>query len=243
MSPEEIRARAALLQPFEVLNHVEARGWVQVDQGNDEIWLLEHPEHDLRQLILPTSSDDVAYGDAIYEVIRRLADVERRSEHAVLLELARPSRPTTEREALAAAVIAAQRSPCAKSKRGVVIFSRTHGLLGRGWNAPPLPFRCDGSAACRANCNKLAVHAEMAALHDLLREGTRDKGDLEMLHVKVIEGVPVASGAPSCWQCSREVVASGIRWFWLLHEAGLRRYSAEDFHAITLRNSALPVIR
>lgn len=243
MSPEEFRTNAANLQPSELLNHVRGRGWLLVDHGSDTFWLLEHPEHDLRQLLLLRDADDAQYGDAVLDVIARLADVEQTSEHAILLDLMRPTRPCTERDALEAAVAAAQHSTCAKSQRGVVVFSRSHGVLSHGWNAPPAPFRCDGSQTCRANCNKLAVHAEMAALHALRHDGTRGRGHLEMLHVKIKGGVPVASGPPSCLTCSREVLASGIRWFWLLHEGGLRRYSTEDFHAVTLRNSGLPVIR
>lgn len=147
-----------------------------------------------------------------------------------------------EQDALIAATIAGQLSPCQKSKRGVVIFHREEGVLGTGFNAQPGPFRCDGSEACRANCNKLCVHAEMAALHDAARQEHSLVG-AEMLHIKVVDGLPVASGQPSCWQCSREVLASEIQWFWLLHDHGLERYSAEEFHEQTLRNLGLPVLR
>jgi deoxycytidylate deaminase len=242
VTPEESHALMALLVPTEVLQHVEARGWVQVPQVGP-FWLLWHPDWGLRQLLIPKDATDVGYFDALGEVIRRLADIEKTSKESVLLDLLRPARPCTEHDALDAAVVAARQSPCAKSQRGVVVFTRSHGVLGSGWNSPPAPFRCDGSPACRAACNKLAVHAEMAALHAIRRDGARSRGDLEMLHVKVTDGVPVPSGGPSCWQCSREVLASGVRWFWLLHEDGLRRYAAEDFHAITLRTAGLPVIR
>lgn len=34
-----------------------------------------------------------------------------------------------------------------------------------------------------------------------------------------------------------------IAGMWLLHEDGLRRYSTEDFHTLTLAHCGLPVIR
>lgn len=138
---------------------------------------------------------------------------------------------------IAAAIAEAMKSPCAKSKRGVVIW-RGHDLLSRGWNAPPDPFICDGSAACRESCNKLAVHAEVDALLQC-----SDPEGASMLHVKVVDGRAVTSGGPSCWQCSRVILAAGIAWVWLLHEDGWRRYSAVEFHALTLAACGLPDIR
>lgn len=64
-----------------------------------------------------------------------------------------------------------------------------------------------------------------------------------MLHVKVVEGIGVPSGLPSCWQCSREILVSGLSWFWLFHDDGLKKYSPVDFHEQTLRNVGLPVLR
>jgi len=160
-----------------------------------------------------------------------------------------------EHAALQAAVIVGRDSPCAKSKRGVVIFDRHLGLLAVGNNHPPDGFACDGSDECRDNCNKLCIHAEADALAQLNRELQirRDEfvmlgeeiGEMrpEMLHVKVVDGDAVASGEPSCWQCSRHVINFGITAFWLLHEDGLRRYDPQEFHEHTLRVCRLPVIR
>ncbi len=160
-----------------------------------------------------------------------------------------------EQEALALATETGAGSPCAKSRRGVVIFCRHLGLLAVGRNHPPEGFACDGSDECRASCNKLCVHAEADALAHLARalQARRDEfsalGDAvgemrpEMLHVKVVDGEAVPSGPPSCWQCSRHVVNFGIEAFWLLHEDGLRRYAPDEFHALTLEHCGLPVVR
>lgn len=150
----------------------------------------------------------------------------------------------SEHEALGRAVGIGLLSPCAKSRRGVVLFHREEGVVAAGFNHPPFPFACNGSSQCREHCNKICVHAEMSALHAFRRRRSPlAPADLEMLHVKVVGRQAVPSGNPSCWQCSREVLEAGIPTFWLLHEDGLRSYSAEEFHAATLRHHRLPVIR
>lgn len=160
-----------------------------------------------------------------------------------------------ENAALELAVKAGADSPCAKSKRGVVVFCRHYGLLGVGNNHPPEPFRCNGSEECHAHCNKVCVHAEMDAVagffrdiqmrRDFYLQMEEELGGVrpEMLHVKVVNGEAVPSGEPSCWQCSRHVINFGIEAFWLLHEDGLRRYSVEEFHEHTLHTCRLPVVR
>lgn len=153
----------------------------------------------------------------------------------------------TEYEALGWATGFGRLSPCAKSKRGVIIFRRDTGLITSGFNTPPTGFDCDGSDACRRDCGKVCVHAEVAAI---LRAG-RDQENIEgaeMLHVKVVGGVAVPSGPPSCWQCSRAILFAGLSWMWLYEENPLvgqapilRRYGASEFHEATLRNCHLHV--
>ena len=111
--------------------------------------------------------------------------------------------------AIAAAERQAQRSPCTKSKRGVVLFmpdpkagiTRPPNVLGVGFNGPPPGFDC----AHDEHCGKLCVHAEIRAMRGVTEPG------LDMVHVKIgADGHVVAGGPPSCWQCSREIVDSGI---------------------------------
>lgn len=138
-----------------------------------------------------------------------------------------------------AAVEQANMSPCAKSKRGVVVWEPLgNRIVGRGFNAPPPRFHCGGSEACRQACGKLCVHAEMNAIFSTW--GRTCKAD--MLHIKTVDGVPVPSGPPSCWQCSRNILAAGISYIWLLHEEGWKRYYAADFHRLTLQHCGLPVL-
>jgi deoxycytidylate deaminase len=145
-----------------------------------------------------------------------------------------------EHKALYAATQAGKNSPCAKSNRGVVIFRRLGhraGAVEVGWNEPPAPMKCDGSDLCREHCNRLCVHAEMTALLRLLRQPALRLSEFEMLHVKVVDGKPVPSGPPSCWQCSRLILQVGLKAMWLLHEEGLRDYTPLEFHRLTLEHN------
>lgn len=143
------------------------------------------------------------------------------------------------------AIQAALKSTCAKSKRGVVIFSGDGGpdydgaLVGRGWNGPPHPFQCGKTDVCRAVCNKVAVHAEEMAL---LQAGSLAVYS-SLVHIKVVDGEAVPSGSPSCWQCSRAILQAGIHMVWLKHKEGWKGYHAVRFHQLTLMNCDLPTYR
>jgi len=152
---------------------------------------------------------------------------------------------------------AALESPCQKSKRGVALFNRETAdlivrnggmyrtmIAGTGFNGPPPGFICDGSEACRADCGKFCVHAEVRGIR---AAGILDDvGDLELVHVKVVGGLVVDSGPPSCWQCSREVLDVGLRGVWLFEQPvdrtaapGWRYYTAHDFHCATLMHCGI----
>ena len=128
--------------------------------------------------------------------------------------------PTTEDVTAAAAIAIGQAgcSPC-RSQRGAVVFSGEAGgivIQGRGHNHLVAPFACDKSAACKASCRMNAVHAEQMAL---VNAGPRARG-CDLLHVKIVDGQLVASGGPSCVQCSKLAVQTGIAGVWLFHESG-----------------------
>jgi deoxycytidylate deaminase len=177
--------------------------------------------------------------------------------------------------AIEAARIVAMQSPCAKSKRGVVLFNpETAGLyernpgfvkgpgpviVSRGFNGPPPTFACSGSAACREGCAKLCMHAEQRAI--MAAGALDDVHDLELVHVKVVGGVVIPGGGPSCWQCSRLVVEVGLRGVWLYEtdqtfvgaetivERDARNtpqwkfYTAEEFHVATALECGLEISR
>lgn len=141
-----------------------------------------------------------------------------------------PSRHVVDR-----AVEIAQYSPC-RSKRGAVIFVRaTGGIVAHGYNFKPRGFDCDGSAACKSTCRGEAVHAEQSAL---MLAGVGQAAGRDLLHVKVVDGVLVASGGPSCIQCSKLAMAAGIAGVWLYHDEGWRRYEMTEFHRLSLESAA-----
>jgi len=152
------------------------------------------------------------------------------------------------------AVDVAMCSPCT-SKRGVIIAAGGN-ILSTGYNHQPAPFLCDGSEDCKRTCGKTAVHAEQDAI---IRLKFSLPPNAWMLHAKAKDGYPCASMAPSCLECSKLILVSGIEWMHLLHEpqaqmlpgadvvgavegwvgSGLlgelqiRRYSAKQFHYLT----------
>jgi hypothetical protein len=132
------------------------------------------------------------------------------------------------------AVIAARRSPCSKSKRGVVIFEPDHDdwqhppvvMVASGFNGPPGLMHCDGSDACRRDCPKICMHAEERAILQIDRDTWERFGDggfhmqhLDLVHVKVVDGKLVGGGGPSCWQCSRTVYDALLGGVWLYQTA------------------------
>lgn len=148
----------------------------------------------------------------------------------------------TENDALRAAIKVGATSPCQKSKRGVVLFTRQYGVCSEGRNHPLLD-PCDGSAKCRARCSMQCVHAEQDAMLTstlYAYDGHDDYPDtpIELLHVKVVNGEAVTSGPPSCPQCSKLILRSErIRKIWLLHKDGLRGYDPVEFHRLSLLNA------
>ncbi len=130
-------------------------------------------------------------------------------------------------------------SPCAKSKRGAVIFNpeeadrilnggtaleqannsgwslesaQSSTMLSAAHNRPPAPWVCTGSEECRKNCGKICNHAEALAI---LYSNGESLDEYEMVHVKVVDNKVVAGGPPSCWQCSRLILEAGLRGIWL----------------------------
>ena len=165
---------------------------------------------------------------------------------------------------IARAEQAAEGSPCAKSKRGAVVYASipeedgrvTRIIMNAGHNGPPSPFSCLNNAVCKADCNKRCVHAEGRALRGAMASlnaawsRVRDPKELSMLHVKIgADNKVVAGGGPSCWQCSREILDAGIHGIWLFqdiestlpagHGSKWIYYTAKDFHELTLDNCGI----
>ena len=144
------------------------------------------------------------------------------------------------------AVQAGRQSPCCKSQRGVVIYNHDNGVVNyvMGWNHPPEPFTCTGTESCKKNCGKICVHAEQHAILNCLEKAKRQHTAInivgaEMLHIKVVDGEGVSGGPPSCPDCSKLILEAGIAYMWLWETDGWKRYTAEEFHRITLQNCGM----
>jgi len=121
---------------------------------------------------------------------------------------------------------------CKKSKRGVVIWDNKERYVS-AYNSPPKFFICD--KICIKNCNEKAVHAEQRAI--LLAFNNRMKlSECDMMHVKTINNKLVISGGPSCIHCSKMIVENKIKNMWLYEVTGWEKYSAINFHKITMKN-------
>ena len=163
-----------------------------------------------------------------------------------------------------AAARMARLSPCQKSKRGAAIFDPNWDFqppLGCGYNARPMiSGPCDGSPTCRRDCGKLCVHAEQRAIRDALISSRQQGipspllGGYELVHVKVVDGVVVAGGGPSCWQCARDIADVGLDAVWLYQDMWVPtapqtppkwiRYATPDFLTATLQHENLhPFVR
>lgn len=127
---------------------------------------------------------------------------------------------------IALAEAMAMQSPCAKSKRGAVLFKKSEfaeEVYGSGFNGQPPPFTCTGTDRCRELCGKLCEHAEGRAIRQAegsiaVTSGHAEAvGGLELVHVKIgNDGRLVSGGPPSCWQCSRAILDCGfVAGVWL----------------------------
>lgn len=147
-------------------------------------------------------------------------------------------------EVIDLAVRAANTSPCAKSKRGVVLFFvNVNGGLrfsSAGFNSPPGGLSCLRTEACAERCASYCVHAEQRALA-AVRHGD-PISRLEAVHVKTVDGQLVAGGGPSCLPCANAVLDAEIAAFWL-YEVGepprWRRYTAREFYDATVIRTGL----
>jgi len=134
-------------------------------------------------------------------------------------------------------------SPCSKSKRGVAIYTNTTNavplVVAVGCNKPPRDLPCLENQACRDACGRLCMHAEANALLGLPSGGA--KSTLEVVHVKVVDGVLVASGGPSCSPCARDMYDDPrIAAVWLYHVDGWKRYPIEEFYTLSMQANNLP---
>lgn len=151
-----------------------------------------------------------------------------------------------------AVVRTASLGPCAKSKRGAIVFKRNpERIYGNAHNSPPWPYECSKGDACRKDCGRICVHAEQRAILQMLAGDYEPRPpyvpnahfgyELEIVHAKVIDGKLVGSKEPSCDQCSKLIIEACIQRVWLFDGASWNSWDAASFHKATLRNLSLHV--
>lgn len=68
---------AVAVSPTMVKSYADNHGWHKVPHLHGKrYWLMEHPDHELRQLVIPQTQNDDDWGDALYSVAYTLADLE-----------------------------------------------------------------------------------------------------------------------------------------------------------------------
>ncbi len=134
-------------------------------------------------------------------------------------------------EYLERAIQIALKSPCEKSKRGVVIVAGNE-IISEAFNGPPQGLICKPDY-CKEICRDYTVHAEERAIFQALKEG-KELSLARMYHVKVKNGVNVPTGGPSCTKCSKIVLEAKVQEFVLQQEEGLVLYGAREFHELSL---------
>lgn len=121
----------------------------------------------------------------------------------------------------------ALKSPCLKSQRGVVIYSKQMRdalglplLIGSGYNSPPQDICCksclreNDKSNARYDVGCRSIHAEMRAINNAIDLHRRHSlVGATMYHAKVKNGIAVPSGSPSCASCSKAILDERIGWF------------------------------
>ncbi len=137
------------------------------------------------------------------------------------------------------AVEEANNSPCAKSKRGAVVFDKDFNILGSGHNHPHRGSHCRPDH-CYGICRIFTVHAEEDAIDKVIAKYRQTYPEVlsgaSILHIKSIEGRSSISGDPSCSRCSGVSIKHDLREFILLHENGFVAYTVREFHDLSLYN-------
>lgn len=144
-------------------------------------------------------------------------------------------------------ILEGSRGPCAKSKRVSAIISSSletyDGISSYPYiiavNTPPGKFTCMNNELCRVNCNKVCVHAEENVILQAFKYRTIEVMGGACLHLKIVGGKAVASGNPSCISCSRKILQAGLKYMYLFHENGWKRYEAEEFHQLSLESQGI----
>lgn len=133
----------------------------------------------------------------------------------------------------------ARRSLCLRDKCGAIIVLDGN-IVGRGYNAPPnddisqrmckeelvVSFKPKSDRTC-------CVHAEWRAIIDAIRN-KKDISGSTLYFIRVDNsGNLLRSGEPYCTVCSRLVLDTGIKYFALWHDNGVKLYDTKEYNKLS----------
>ena len=136
----------------------------------------------------------------------------------------------------------AKRSLCLEARCGSIIVL-DDAIIGRGYNAPPqdrieermcnstYPEEQRKPKADRSCC----VHAEWRAITNALKSGTPLTGATLYFTRVNEEGELLRSGEPYCTVCSRLALDTGINYFALWHEDGIKKYDTKEYNDLSYK--------
>lgn len=135
----------------------------------------------------------------------------------------------------------AEKALCLHDKCGAVVVLDSK-IIGEGYNGPA----CDSISNRKCNIDLInslkpksdrtcCVHAEWRAIVDAVRR----KGDIRestLYFTRVDEnGNILKSGQPYCTVCSRLALDTGVKYFALWHDAGIKLYDANEYNELSYK--------
>jgi deoxycytidylate deaminase len=135
----------------------------------------------------------------------------------------------------------AQKALCLRDKCGAVVVLNNK-IIGEGFNGPA------GDSATAQKCEldllntikpksdrTCCVHAEWRAVIDAVRR----KGDIRGSTIYFTrvddEGNILKSGEPYCTVCSRLALDTGIKYFALRHDTGIKLYDTDEYNDLSYK--------
>ena len=135
----------------------------------------------------------------------------------------------------------AMKALCLRAKCGSVVVLNGE-IIGRGYNAPPQDDisqrKCEldlVESKKPKSDRTCCMHAEWRAILDALKN-KKDISGSTLYFTRVDEaGNILKSGEPYCTVCSRLALDSGIAYFALWHEEGIKKYDTKTYNDISYR--------
>jgi deoxycytidylate deaminase len=137
------------------------------------------------------------------------------------------------------AAIEATGALCLRDKCGAIIVLNGN-IIGRGSNGPAQ----NNTKLCKCNLNLVdspkpksdrtcCMHAEWRAIIDAIRN-TRDLQGSTLYFTRVDQdGNILKSGQPYCTVCSRLALDTGISYFSLWHDSGIKIYDTTEYNELS----------